>query len=57
MKKEDLFKIIGPLIYILAYFINKLIIKIPDTIYMVIIIISIGFLLSGLLLSYKKKTF
>ena len=53
-RKANLLKLIGPLIYILTYFINKLIIEIPDIIYITVIIISIGFLFSGFLLSLQK---
>lgn len=51
MEKVSLFKRIGPLIYILTYLINRFIIKVPDLIYIAMIIIAGGFLLSGILLS------
>lgn len=54
IRKANLFKLIGPLIYILTHLINKLIIEIPDIIYIPIIIISIGFLFSGFLLSKRN---
>lgn len=57
MRKANLFKLIGPLIYMLICLINKFIIEVPDVIYIATIIISIGFLLSGLLLSQQNKTF
>lgn len=54
MTKSKLYKIIAPLIYLFIYLLNKFIIKVTDVIYIVAIIIAIGFLLGGIFLSQKE---
>lgn len=49
--KSNLFKMLGPLIYVLTYVINKYVIELPNIIYIPILIIAIIFLIIGILLS------
>lgn len=56
MRKANLFKLIGPLIYMLICLINKFIIEVPDVIYIVAIIIFVKWILWTFIIS-KNKTF
>ncbi|MGF6366323.1 hypothetical protein M2454_002170 [Aequitasia blattaphilus] len=48
MKNKNIFLVIGILIFVISYMINRFVVKIIDPVYIVILLVSIFFVIVGM---------
>lgn len=55
MKTNEILRILGFGLYILASLVNRFVVFIPDAVYIPIAVVSIGLIVAGFIMGKKKK--
>ena len=55
MKTNEILRVLGFALYILASLVNRFVVYIPDAVYIPIAVVSLGMIIAGLIIGKKKK--